>query len=271
MTKKLSTHLTEASDGRLLRALSCCFILFSLLVAARVGALDIPPAPNQWVTDRAGVLSSPDLQQLNEKLRQFEQRSGAQFIIYVLPALEDEALEDFTMRAAESWKVGNKKYDNGLILFVFTQNRKIRVEVGYGLEGAVPDAYSSRIIRDELAPRFRANDFAGGLNAAADRFISRIEGNEPAVTPVSQPGAGGNVGSLLPLIFIILIFVFFVLPLLRRGGGCGGCGCLPIFPFPMGGTTFGGGGGGWSGGGGGFGGFSGGGGSFGGGGASGGW
>jgi uncharacterized protein len=245
-------------------------VFIASILARAAFALEVPPPPTQWVTDRAGVLSASDLQALNEKLRAFEQRSGAQFIIYILPSLEGDSLEDFTIRAAERWKVGQKKYDNGLILFVFVEDRKLRVEVGYGLEGAITDAYSSRVLRNTIAPAFQRGDYSGGLNTAADQLIARIEGTEPAV-PVADGGQGQpiQIGSIWPLIVMLLIFIFVIGPLLRRGG----CGCLPLMFFPSGGITMGGRGGGFGGGfgGGGFGGFSGGGGGFGGGGASGGW
>ena len=246
-----------------------------LALAASLLALEVPEAPKQWFTDRAGVVSASDADALNQKLAAFEQRSGAQFIVYIFRSLEGEALEDFTIRCAERWKVGNKKYDNGLILFVFVQERKVRIEVGYGLEPTITDAVASRVIRNDIAPHFQQADYAGGLNAAADDLIARIENKEAPVAPVSRGSArtsrpgGIDVVGILVLLFI---FFVFVLPMLRRGGGgCGGC-FWPLFFMGGGGrgTTFG--GGGWSGGGGGgFGGFSGGGGSFGGGGASGGW
>ena len=241
--------------------------------AVRAFALDVPPPPTQWFTDAAGVVDSSQAAALNDKLRNFEQTSGAQFIIYVFPTLDNEALEDFTIRCGEKWKVGNKKYDNGLILFVFMQERKLRIEVGYGLESSVTDAFSSDVIRNYIAPHFKQSDYAGGLNAGADAIIARIQNKEapvPPVRPASQSAKPGGM-DIIGVLFLIFIFLFVILPLLRRGGGCGGC-FWPLFFLGGGGrgTTFG--GGGWGGGGGGgFGGFSGGGGSFGGGGASGGW
>ncbi|MGZ4779236.1 MAG: TPM domain-containing protein [Thermoanaerobaculia bacterium] len=250
------------------------------LLARAARALDVPPPPAQWYNDSAGLLNSQQAQELNDKLRSFEQQSGAQFIIYVFPSLGGEAVEDFTIRCAEKWKVGNKKYDNGLILFVFVQEKKVRIEVGYGLEATVTDAYSSRVIREQIAPYFQKADYAGGLNAAADALIAKIRGGEAAVPPVQQTGGGSSgVSGIDPffLIVIVVIFFLFILPMLRGGrrrGGCGGC-FWPMLFFPGGGTTFGGRGGGFGGGGfggfGGGGGFSGGGGGFGGGGATGGW
>lgn len=256
------------------------FLLAFLLVAATaVAALEVPPPPTQWVTDRAGILGATDADLLNRKLADFEQSSGAQFIVYTFPSLEGESVEDFTIRAVERWKVGQKKYDNGLVIFVFVQERIVRIEVGYGLEGSVTDAFSSRVIREHMAPYFQKNDYAGGLNAAADALITKIRTGEEPVPPL-QPRGGGQgaqqpAGDISPITVLIILFVIFfvILPMFtRRGGGCGGC----FFPFifPGGGTTFGGGGfggGSFGGGFGGGGGFSGGGGSFGGGGATGGW
>lgn len=259
---------------------SSFFLIAAVLFAQTVFALDIPPAPAQWFTDAGGIVDAAQSSALNDKLAQFEQRSGAQLIIYTFPSLDGEALEDFTIRCAERWKVGNKKYDNGLILFVFVKEKKVRVEVGYGLEGTMTDAVSSRVIREQIAPNFQQGNYGAGLHAAADAIIARIEKNEAPVAPVN---GGRGAQSAKPngfdgFAFIILLFVFFVfiLPMLRRrgggGGGCGGC-FWPMFFLGGGGggTTFGGGGWDGGGGGGGFGGFSGGGGSFGGGGASGGW
>jgi uncharacterized protein len=247
------------------------FIASALIAFAwQLFALEVPPPPTQWVTDRAGILSASDLESLNQKLRAFEERSGNQFIIYIFKSLEGEALEDFTIRAAERWKVGQKKYDNGLILFVFVEDRKTRIETGYGLEPVITDAFSSRVLRETIPPYFRRGDYAGGLHAAADQLIARIEGKEPPAptAPRAQKAPSGWVwADLLFLVIILLVFFMIVAPLSRRRG-CGGC----LLPLGGGGVTFGGsgGGGGWSGGG--FsGGFSGGGGSFGGGGASGSW
>ena len=261
-------------------------VLALAFLATAALALEVPPAPTQWFTDRAGLVSASDAEALNAKLSAFEQSSGAQFIIYVFPSLEGESMEDFTLRAVERWKVGQKKYDNGLVLFVFVQEKKIRVEVGYGLEGSITDAVSSRVIRESIAPRFQQGDWAGGLNAGADVIIARITKGETAVDPMRRTGTAADqiaTRDINPIfILLILFFVFFILvPALtggrRRGGvgggsGCGGCLWPMMFMGGGGrGFTIGHGGGGFGGGGGGFGGFSGGGGSFGGGGASGGW
>ena len=246
-----------------------------LLAAAAVHALEVPPPPTQWVTDHAGVLDSAARERLNAKLREFEQRSGAQFIVYILPSLEGDSLEDFSIRAAQRWRVGQEKYDNGLILFVFPQDRRMRIEVGYGLEGSVTDAISSRVIRQDLTPAFQRGDFAGGLEAATDHLIHFIETGEEPV-PLAGRGSGQPVRIPFWVFLLVPFFVIFVLGPLSRRRGAGGClGPACLIPFVSGGSrTYGshhrgGFGGGF--GGGGFGGFSGGGGGFGGGGASGSW
>ena len=253
-------------------------LLFAL--APALFALEVPQPPKRWLTDAAGVLSTTEASMLDTKLETFEQQSGAQFIIYTFPSLEGESIEDFTIRCVEKWKVGQKKYDNGLVLFVFVKDRKVRVEVGYGLEGTVTDAFSSRVIRESIAPHFQTGAYGQGLTAGADAIIAKIRGGEAPVPPLQPQGGQSAAGSdISPFTIVLILFVIFFVfvPMLSRGGrrgggGCGGC-WLPMMFFPGGGSgvTFG--GGGFSGGGGfgGGGGFSGGGGGFGGGGATGGW
>ena len=269
---------------RPLRFLSLVLLLVTTFAAL---ALEVPPPPKRWVTDSAGVLSLTDVATLDTKLENFEQTSGAQFLIYTFKSIEGESIEDFTQRCVTAWKVGQAKYDNGLVLFVFVAERKVRVEVGYGLEGSVTDAFSSRVIREQIAPFFQKGDYGAGLTAGADALMNKIRTGEEPVAPLNPRGAQGPQGGVEEerpefgvIVFLVIVFIFFVLPMLSRrrrgGGGCGGPGCLLPFLFSGGGSgiTFGGGGGGFSGGGfggGGGGGFSGGGGGFGGGGATGGW
>jgi uncharacterized protein len=255
---------------------SSFILLIVLMTAIPMAALEVPPTPTQWVTDAAGILGGTEEDLLNRKLEQFEKDSGAQFIIYTFPSIETESIEDFTIRCVERWKVGRKGYDNGLVLFVFAKERKIRFEVGYGLEGTITDAYSSQVTRELMAPHFQKGDYAGGMLAAVDAITAKIKKNEAPVPPVQgrdsgQQRASGDSFGVIPMLIVLFVVFFVIVPMLsRRRSGCGGC----ILPFLMsgGGTTFGGGGG-FSGGGfgGGGGGFSGGGGSFGGGGSTGGW
>lgn len=252
------------------------FVALALL-AVPLFSREVPPAPTRWFTDEAGVVPATEADLLNRKLADFEQQTGAQFIIYVFRSLEGDPVEDFTIRAVEKWKVGQKKYDNGVVLFVFIEERKIRVEVGYGLEGTLTDAFSSRVIREHMAPHFQRGAWGAGLDAGATAIMAKIRTGEEPVPPMRRRESGGgereDIG-IIPLLVILFVVFFVVAPMLsgRRRGGCNGC-LFPLFFFPGGGggITFGGGGGGGWGGGFSGGGFSGGGGGFGGGGATGGW
>jgi len=203
--------------------------------------------------------------------------------VLIYPSLKGEDDLDYTNRVANVWKV---KDDKALMLFVFVQDHKIRIQVGYGLEAVITDAYSSRVIRETIAPAFKQGQYATGLNAGLDALASKIDPNftapstgtavqQPVQRPIaprsSMPAPSGSDIAILIVLFVIFLFV--ILPLLRRGGcgGCGGC-LLPMFWGGGGGGTFG--GGGFSGGGGGWstgGSWGGGGSSFGGGGAGGSW
>jgi uncharacterized protein len=232
----------------------------------------------------ANVLTASETQQLNEKLESFYKRTSTQFLVMIWPSLQGDDDLEFTNRVANVWKV---KDDKALMLFVFLQEHKIRIQVGYGLEGVITDAYSSRVIRETIAPSFRQNQYAAGLSAAVDQLATKIDPSwtpptstaaplrQPAQRPVSRSIPSASRSDIVILVVLFLVFIFVILPLLRRGG-CGGCsGCiLPMFWGGGGGSTFGGGGfGGGGGGGWGVGGSWGGGGgsSFGGGGAGGSW
>jgi len=229
------------------------------------------------VNDYAGVLGADARRQLESRLAAGEGSTGVQMVVAVFPSLEGESLEDFGIRLAERWRVGDKKLDNGVILLVFVRERRVRMEVGYGLEPELPDAAASQIIRERIAPAFREQRYAAGLQAAADAVFARVPSRgAPPAPPQRTFGVSPRTLGLLALFGIIGVI------LLREvmGGGRGhgytaggrsgwtsrGSGMPTIW---WGGGGWGGGGG--SSGGGGGGGFSAGGGSFGGGGASGEW
>lgn len=240
-----------------------CFLLTFLPFVL----LSQPAIPELWGTrihDEAKILSPNYVNQLEAYLKSAEDSTSNQIAVLVIPTLDDYPIEDYTLKVAEKWKLGQQGKDNGILLFIAVNDRKVRIEVGYGLEGVLPDALASQIIRNEIAPHFRQNDYEGGITAAIYAIHSAIKGEYQAEEkPSGKPG-----GSRLPLIIIIIaIFLFSVM----RGGGRRGGGSRGGWSgrggfFPMGG-------GGWSGGGGGGlgGGFSGGGGGFGGGGSSGSW
>ncbi len=231
------------------------------------------------VSDYANALAPDARARLERVLEEGERTTGAQIVVAIFPSLEGESLEDFSIRLAEKWRVGRKDLDDGAIVLVFLQDRKVRIEVGYGLEGAIPDVVASRIIREEIAPRFREGRYDAGLEAAARALYAQVETKAPEQRRGTR-ARGGNFPYVGVIAFFVILGIIAVM-LLReaattRGLSRGytargrGWGVPPIIFFP----PFGGGGrrSRDDGGGGGFGGFfSGGGGSFGGGGASGDW
>jgi uncharacterized protein len=246
---------------------SCAVLL--LAVASAAGAQEIPSAPKAYVNDYADLVPADAERRLEEKLRQFDRDTSSQVVVAVFPKLPSPSLEDFTVRTAQAWRVGRSDLDNGAILFVFVEDRQTRIEVGYGLEGALTDAVSRRILEDELTPRFRAGDFAGGLEAAVDAIISVTRGEYTAAREPSRRRGRESP----PIGFLIFIAIMVFLSIAGRGGRrsrtFGRRGWYRGGGPWLGGGGFG--GGSWGGGGFGGGGFSGGGGGFGGGGASGRW
>jgi uncharacterized protein len=247
--------------------LAALLLAFSLGVAPTASALDVP-ALTARVNDLAGLLSPSERAALEAKLEAYEQASGQQFVLLTVPSLEGDPIEDFSIRVAEKWKVGRKGKDDGLILIIAPQDRKMRIEVGYGLEGDIPDAVAARVIRDTLTPAFRASAYAQGISAAFDQLIMHASGKAPPQAEEPREERRAHKGSrFAPILFAILLLLFL-------GGGGGRRrrrGTSPFFMLGGFGGGFGGGsrGGFGGGGGGGFGG--GGGGGFGGGGASGSW
>jgi uncharacterized protein len=262
----------------------------SLLFALALPAAEVlPPKPTQYFNDYAGVVPADTANELNRKLEDFERASSSQVVVAVFSRMQSaSSIEDYTWRVAQSWKVGQGEKNNGAILFVFIQDRRMRIEVGYGLEGALPDALAKQIIEDEIKPHFKNGDYAGGLTVGVTRILQAIRGEykgtgRTVADRVSGSGRDTDVSiRIIGVLFFLTFFclVFFFLSRIRRGtvlgrsgrsiwtgwGGALGSG----WSSGSGGWTSGGGG---SSGGGGFSGgsFSGGGGSFGGGGASGSW
>ena len=227
-------------------------------------AQEIPPAPTRWATDEAGFLSRPAVAALDARLENYERKTGHQLLVWIGRTLgPNEVLEDWAVKTFAAWKVGRKGLDDGLVLFIFAEDRKIRIEVGYGLEDKVPDVYAYRVIANILAPGIRAGRPDEAVDAAVTALIGYISGNEGAAgEEPARPRATSAIKSVFTGIVILLVIILFItnpslafwlLINILSGGGRGGRG-----------------GGGWGGGGGG-GGFSGGGGMSGGGGASGGW
>ena len=256
---------------RLLRPIVICCLALGLVASS--DATPLPPAPADYVMDEAGALDPSQRTLLTHELRQFERETSNQLVVAVIPKVPDDyVMEDFTQRTAEAWGAGRKERDNGMVLFVFPESRQLRVEVGYGLEGAVPDALANGIINNEIVPSLRAGDIGGGIMRGADALMAAARGEyEGSGKTVAEENAlqGDPAASLIFWIILIVILIIVI----QRSHGRGGTVYTPrgrrdvFFPGGFGGGF----GGGGSGGGFGGGGFSGGGGGFGGGGASGRW
>jgi len=256
---------------------------FWLAFACASFAEKMPPKPAAYFNDYAGVVPAPTAASLDEKLRQFERDTSNQIVVAVFPKMETESsIQDFTYRIAESWGVGQKDRKNGAVLFVFVAEHKMFIQVGYGLEGALPDAICKRIIAEEIAPAFKAGRYDVGLTAGVESMIKATRGEYrgSGKTTGDHRGVPG-LPALLFIGFIVLVFILQVIQSRRRGTVYGSSGrgftsgmlwgLLSSLGSSRGGGSYRGGGDGSSFGGGGGGGFSGGGGSFGGGGAGGDW
>jgi uncharacterized protein len=248
---------------------SSIFFAVSVLLAMNVQAAEvIPPKPDRYFNDYAGVVSRESASRFNEQLAQFERETSDQVVVAVFPKMQsDSDIADYTQRIAQAWGVGQKDRRNGVVLFVFIQDRKMFIQVGYGLEGALPDATAFDITERHIKPLFRTGNYEAGLATGIDLIFKAIRGEyKGSGKTVAEQHSSGGISGLLP--FIIFVIVMIILSrLIRKLGGYGysSRGGGPVF-IPTGG--------GWSsggGGGGGFGGFSGGGGSFGGGGAGSSW
>jgi uncharacterized protein len=232
--------------------------------------IPLPPPPSQYVTDAAGVIPAPLVAQLNRRLADFERQTSNQIVAVVDWSLpEGTTLEEYAQSLYHAWKIGSKKNSNGVLILVFTKDRKIRIQPGYGLEGALPDALCSRIIRDTMAPAFRSGNYGSGLSAGITAVMQASQGEYKGTGPT---GSRSPLKHLLFSPFGFFLFVFLLLLVVgrsRRDLGPGGVnpGAAAATGFFIGdlGGMGGGSGGGDSGG------FSGGGGDSGGGGSSGGW
>ena len=289
-----------------LTALAAALVLSTACAPAFADQQAVPPLRAR-VTDLTGTLSASEQQALEAKLAAWEQQTTNQLAVLIVPTTQPETLEEYGIHVAEAWKLGQKGKDNGVLLLVAKNDRRMRIEVGYGLEGDLPDVTARRIIGDTIAPQFAKGQFAAGINAGVDRIIGVVSGTEPPpaqAAPQRRVHSGGmDFGNLILFLLIGVIAIGAILRSIlgKVGGGLAGAGIAggAVWLF-AGSLAFGavagviafvlialvgvggrGGpgmwipsGGGWSGGGGfggGGGGFSGGGGGFGGGGSSGGW
>jgi uncharacterized protein len=199
-------------------------LVLVLAINSFVFALDVPPLRGR-VNDLAGMLPADRSQALEERLAAFERETGHQIAVLTIPSLQGDALESFSIRVAEAWKIGQKGFDNGAILLIVRDDRKLRIEVGYGLEGILPDAIASRIIREVIVPRFRENDYAGGIEAGVNAILQVTKGEPlPQSTRQATQRGAAQGSSLLTVLITTAILALFIGMLQRRllGGAFGG-------------------------------------------------
>jgi uncharacterized protein len=188
--------------------------LLALLVCWAFAALAdvaVPPLTGR-VVDQTATLSGSDIASLSQTLQNFEARKGSQIAVLIVPTTMPESIEQFSIRVAEAWKIGRKKIDDGALLVIAKNDRHLRIEVGYGIEGALTDVTSKRIIDEDITPKFKAGDFAGGVSAGVDRMIRVIDGEK---LPAPEPPHWQGQQSFDPT---TLFNPFLVIPLLMFGG-----------------------------------------------------
>ena len=223
------------------------FLILWLLGTAglRAAEVPIPPSPARWVTDTAGFLSPEVRDSVDRGLEGYEKATGHQVLVWIGPTTGDTPTEDWTIKAFTKWKVGRKGLDDGLVLFLFPQDKKVRIEVGYGLEDKVPDAIASRIIRETIVPHIQAGDNNGAVVAGVQALMNAIQPPEAGTLrdedsePVRQPAKGRPLSPLemiglaiLGIAFLwllithpsIALWLLFSLLSGGRGGGGGGGG-----------------------------------------------
>ena len=248
-------------------------LLLTLLASLSSAAQNLPPRPTppRLVNDLAHLLQPAEAEALERKLVTYDDSTSSQIAVVTVANLDGDDIADYAQKLYEAWGIGRKGKNNGILVLVAQQEHQARIQTGYGLEGAVPDALAKRIISNTLVPAFRQNQYYAGLDKGTDELIALAKGEYKA-DPADAKPRGRRDGSGFPFWAIIILLMVGFTILRNRGGGGGrgnrgiGGGFIPPIIF---GGGFGGGGGGFGGGGGGFGGF--GGGSSGGGGASGSW
>jgi uncharacterized protein len=169
----------------------------------------IPPAPRTWATDNAKLLSAQTVSDLNDRLQAYEAKTGHQVLVYIASTTGGVPIEDWAVKAFAQWKVGRKNLDDGLVLFIFPQDRTVRIEVGYGLESTVPDVIASRIIRETIAPALQAGQPDRGVTSAVDQLLQRIGDTSSNSGTTADNGGGGDEIALSPIQLVLIGLVLF--------------------------------------------------------------
>ena len=195
-----------------LATLAAAWLVSVAAPLATAGAQALQPVPplESRVTDQTGTLAAAETSALEEKLAAFEASKGAQIAVLVVQTTQPEAIEQYSIRVVDAWKLGREKPDDGALLLVAKQDRALRIEVGRGLEGALTDLVANRIIDETITPRFREGDFAGGITAGVDRMIAVVDG-EPLPEPEKHWDGPQGLGGMLPMLFFIVIFASTIL------------------------------------------------------------
>ncbi|MDQ6765058.1 MAG: TPM domain-containing protein, partial [Verrucomicrobiota bacterium] len=211
-----------------MRGRSVCAVLTALLAWSAVSSFAaevIPPKPAGYFTDYAGVVSKESALRFNEQLAQFERETSNQLLVVVWPNFPSQSdLADFTQRTFQAWQIGQKGQNNGAVLFVFVKEHKMRIQPGYGLEGALPDLTCRDIIANRIAPRFKANDYEGGLATGITSITQAIRGEYKGTGKTALEGRSRNTsgssgcGGLFFIFFILLVMMLSRLSR-RRGYG----------------------------------------------------
>ena len=224
------------------------FLVTALTAQAQVA---LPEHGGQWVHDQANVLSATTKSELEAILKYERDSTSNQIAVLIVPSLEGEAMEEFSLRVAEKWKIGQKAKDNGVLMLIAINDKKMRIETGYGLEGVLTDALSSRINRNEMAPYFRQGDFDTGVKVGVMAVIQAIKGEYVNDEPVQQTRRRSKKSS--PFFTILIILAIIIISSRNRKGGGGGGGGYWTAAAAGGllGRGFGGSSGSWGGGGGG--------------------
>jgi uncharacterized protein len=219
------------------QGLGLCLLLAALLASADVA---VPPLTAR-VIDLTGTLSGGAVSRIETKLADFEAKKGSQLSVLIVPTTQPEEIEQYGIRVADSWKLGRKGVDDGAILIVAKDDRRVRIEVGYGLEGALPDAIASRIIAETITPHFKVGDYDGGVEAGIDQMMSVVNG-EPLPKPDQKWEHHSGLSNLLPLLLVVVVVASGVLRSLfgrlfgsvATGGLAGGIAWLLSHVLPIG-------------------------------------
>jgi uncharacterized protein len=164
------------------------------------------PQSGAWVTDTTGTLTKEQMVWLSTTLKNFESEKGSQVVVLVVPTVKPEDISQYSLRVAEAWKIGRDKVGDGVLLTVAKEDRKLRIEVGRGLEGAIPDALAKRIIAEQITPRFKQGEFYGGIREGLDSILKLIRG-EPLPPPAISGNNGGGIALLWPLFIFSSILI----------------------------------------------------------------